>query len=243
MTTKVSIIIPVYNCEKYIRQCIDSCLLQTYDNIEIIVVNDGSTDDTQKIIRSYEGVGYIGHTQNRGTAFALNDGIKHAKGEWIKWVSADDVLTNNAVEILVDNALRTPDNQNVIFYTDYWYIDKNGTITGEFIERNLNNLSQNERNQLLWQYFYGNGSSSLMHKSIFERVGMYDDSLKASEDYEFWLRACLVYNVRLYLIQQKTLYYRRHDDQLTHKMGGYYDSIIREKIQKMLDAKNSTLPC
>lgn len=240
MTTKVSIIIPVYNCEKYIKQCIDSCLLQTYDNIEIIVVDDGSKDSSLRITYQYDKV-KVFHKENGGTASALNLGISQASGEWIKWVSADDVLTNDAVQILVDNALRTPDNQNVIFYTDYWYIDKNGTITGEFIERNLNNLTQNERNGILWQYFYGNGSSSLMHKSIFERVGMYDDSLKASEDYEFWLRACLVYNVRLYLIQQKTLYYRRHDDQLTHKMGGYYDSIIREKIQKMLDAKDTVM--
>jgi len=240
MTTKVSIIIPVYNCEKYIKQCIDSCLLQTYDNIEIIVIDDGSKDSSLRIACQYDKV-KVFHKENGGTASALNLGISKASGEWIKWVSADDVLTNDAVQILVDNALRTPDNQNVIFYTDYWYIDKNGTITGEFIERNLNNLTQNERNGILWQYFYGNGSSSLMHKSIFERVGMYDDSLKASEDYEFWLRACLVYNVRLYLIPQKTLYYRRHDDQLTHKMGGYYDSIIREKIQKMLDAKDPVM--
>ena len=137
--------------------------------------------------------------------------------------------------------MKTPDNQNVIFYTDYWYIDSKGVITGEFIERNLNDVTQQERNQLLWQYFYGNGSSSLIHKSVFERVGLYDDSLRASEDYEFWLRACLVHNVRLYLIQKKTLYYRRHEDQLTHKMGSYYDSIIREKTQKLLDAKNSTM--
>jgi len=240
MTPKVSIIIPVYNCEKYITRCIDSCLLQTYPNVEIIVVDDGSTDKTLDLLQFTEHIKLI-HKENGGTASALNAGIKEAKGEWIKWVSSDDVLTNDAVEILVENALRTPDNQNVIFYTDYWYIDNKGVITGEFIERNLNHLTQQERNQLLWQYFYGNGSSSLIHKSVFDRVGLYDDTLKASEDYEFWLRACLVYGVRLYLIQKKTLYYRRHEDQLTHKMGGYYDSIIREKIQKLLNGKDSTV--
>jgi len=79
-----------------------------------------------------------------------------------------------------------------------------------------------------------------MHRSIFDKVGYYDMSLRSSEDYEFWLRACLIYDIRLYLIQRKTLLYRRHPDQLTRKIVSD-DTAIRSKILNILPAEKRSI--
>ena len=98
---KVSIIIPVYNTEKYLRECIESALNQTYKDIEIIAVNDGSNDNSLKILESFKNRIKIISKKNGGTATALNEGIKNMTGEWFKWLSADDVLYSNAIEELM----------------------------------------------------------------------------------------------------------------------------------------------
>ena len=98
MNNKVSIIIPVYNGENYIREAIDSALSQTYKNIEIIVVNDGSKDNTDEICKSYgKKIKYI-KKENGGVATALNTGIKAAKGQYIAWLSHDDLYKENRIE-------------------------------------------------------------------------------------------------------------------------------------------------
>lgn len=239
-TLKVSIIIPAYNAEKYIKQCVDSCLSQTYTNFEIIAIDDGSTDSTVKILQEYGATIKVVNKKNSGTASALNVGIKQSNGEWIKWISADDVLLNDSIEILMNTAEQIPDAKNCIFYTDYFYINEHGIITGEFIQRNYNYSTQEERNRILLNRLRGRGSSSLMHRSIFDKVGYYDESLRSSEDYEFWLRACLIYDIRLYLIQRKTLLYRRHSEQLTRKIVSD-DTAIRSKILNILPAEKRSI--
>mgnify|MGYP001610144553 CR=1 FL=1 len=224
----VSIIIPVYNGEKYLREAIQSALDQNYDNKEIIVIDDGSIDSTKDIMLEYAGIDQIFKT-NGGTASALNSGIRKSSGEWIKWLSADDVLYPDAISEMMRNVT----DRNTIHYTHYDYINEFGEITGEFVEHDR---PESE----LWGYFYGNGSSSLIHKDVFRKVGLFDDSLRHSEDYEFWLRATQVYGCKLSLINLKPLKYRRHPDQLTHKVGGSNDSLIKNKIKKLVECKPLT---
>jgi glycosyltransferase involved in cell wall biosynthesis len=92
MLPKVSIIIPVYNGEDFLSQAINSVLAQTYQNIEVIVVDDGSTDGTRQIIESYGKKIIAIHKSNGGVASALNVGIQHATGEYIAWLSHDDIF-------------------------------------------------------------------------------------------------------------------------------------------------------
>ena len=101
---KVSVVIPTYNAEKYLRECIESVLAQTYKQIEIIAVNDGSTDNSLKILEEYSDKIKILSKPNGGTASALNLGIRNMKGEWFKWLSADDVLYPDAIEELIVEA-------------------------------------------------------------------------------------------------------------------------------------------
>lgn len=104
--SKISIIIPVYNSEKYLRECLDSVLIQTYKNIEIIIVNDGSKDESLKICREYkikDNRIRIIDKKNEGASIARNIGIESAVGEYILFVDADDWIEPNMCEILVSN--------------------------------------------------------------------------------------------------------------------------------------------
>ena len=106
-TTKVSIIVPVYNKEKYIRECVDSLTSQTYRNIEIILIDDGSFDSSWDIIKSYsyqDGRIIALHQNNGGVCSARNNGIKHASGKWISFVDADDSLPLNGIETMLAHA-------------------------------------------------------------------------------------------------------------------------------------------
>ncbi len=108
---KVSVIIPVYNVEKYIRECLDSAINQTYKNLEVICVNDCSTDNSVKIIEEYmqkdARVKIIHHDKNRGAGPARNTGIQNSNGEYIFFLDSDDYLNLDAIELMVKNQKET----------------------------------------------------------------------------------------------------------------------------------------
>ena len=235
---RVSIIIPVYNTENYIENCIESVLNQSYGDIEILVVNDGSTDSTGSILEKYRNRIQIFNKKNAGTASALNMGIKNMTGEWFKWLSADDLLKPDAIKKLVLEIKKLGDDaQNCIFYSNYDLIDKNGHQIDVFEEPNYNSLEPFERNVILLDHYYGNGTTSMMHKSIFDECGMFDEILEYKDDYDFWLRCCILFDYKLHLIDDNLAQYRIHESQLTKtRYGDSLEQIdfIRSKIIKQL---------
>ena len=216
---KVSIIIPVYNAEKFIESCIESALEQSYKDIEIIAIDDGSIDNSLKILEKFQGKIKIIHKENGGTATALNTGIREMRGDWFKWLSADDILYPNAVEELIKESQKIKDKSNVILYSNYDMIDSDGKIIKQFIEPDYNELPNFSRNVILLDCFYGNGITTLIHKSVFEKCGLFDEKIGFQEDYEFWLRCCLLYDCRLHLISKSLAQYRVHKGQLTYIKG------------------------
>jgi len=213
---KVSIIIPIFNAEKYIEECVNSALDQTYSNCEIIAVDDGSTDNSLKLLEKFSDKIKVIHKKNGGTPTALNVGIKNMSGDWFKWLSADDLLKENAVEVFLKESYEITDKESCIFYSNYDLINNSGKMIKQFTEPNYNTLSLFDRNVILLDHFYGNGTTSLIHKSMFERYGLFDEKIGFQEDYEFWLRCCLLHGCRLHLIPQNLAQYRIHDEQLTH---------------------------
>jgi len=110
MNDLISIIVPVYNVEKYLRKCIDSIINQTYENIDIILIDDGSTDSSSEICNEYSKKDKrikVIHKENRGVSSARNEGIKHARGEWITFIDSDDWIEKNFCEILLKKVLET----------------------------------------------------------------------------------------------------------------------------------------
>ena len=230
---KVSIIIPVYNAEKYLSECIESALNQTYQEIEVIAINDGSTDNSLKILEKYSDKIKIISKSNGGTASALNEGIRHMKGEWFKWLSADDSLYPNSVEELIFETKKLGNLKNCILYSNYDIVNSESKVIKQFIEPNYNELSLFDFNTILLDHYVGAVGTSLIHKSAFDKYGLFDETIGYAEDYELWLRYCVLHHCRLHFIP-KTLYkYRIHETQLTQAKIG--ESLVKaEKIRQMI---------
>lgn len=211
----VSIVIPVYNAEKYIAECVKSAINQSFKEIEIIAIDDGSSDRSLEILNQYADRVKIISKENGGTATALNAGIKVMTGDWFKWLSADDVLYPNAIEEFIIEAENLEDKKNTILYSNYDIIDSEGNKIDQFIEPNYNNLSKFEFNVILLDHFVGNGSTSLIHKTALDDYGYFDENIGYKEDYELWLRFCLLYQCRLHLIPKTLVKYRIHEKQLS----------------------------
>jgi glycosyltransferase involved in cell wall biosynthesis len=232
----VSIVIPTYNRADLISESIDSALNQTYPAVEVIVIDDGSTDNTREVIAKYGNRIRYYRKPNGGIGSALNFGINKMNGRWFKWLSSDDVLTLDAVDTLVSYADETG---AMVIYSDYDIIDDSGNLVSKFVEPHF--PSYYEFASALWTRFIGNGSSSLIEKYCFEDVGLFDETLRSAEDYDWWLRACLSYGYRFFHLRKKTLKYRTHANQLTTvvKHNAYAtDEKIRNKVKEQIISAN-----
>jgi len=213
---KVSIIIPVYNEEKYLEESLKSAINQTYPNIEIIAINDGSTDKSLEILRKYSSKIKIFSKKNGGLASALNAGIKAAEGEWIKYLSADDIMYPQAIEELISEAKKLKDKKNIILYSNYERIDSEGKIIDAILEPDYGKFDAFDFKVMLLDHICGSDGTVLMHKSILDKYGLFDETVIA-EDWEFRLRHCILHNCSLHHVPI-ILYKRRiHQGQLTKK--------------------------
>jgi len=240
MTDLVSIVIPVYNAEKYLEETILSCIHQTYPNIEIIAINDGSTDNSLEILKKYSDQINIISKENGGQSSALNAGIKVMTGDWIKCLNDDDVNYPNAIQELISETKKFPNDKKIIYYSDFDYIDSNSKIIGKHVYANRSHLSQFDQNVSLLHNMYGNVSSSLIHKEVFEKYGLWTEEVKYATDYELWLRLCLQYGFRMHRIPKTLLKYRLHPGQLSREMEKFSPNeaeIVRNLVLERLEAK------
>ncbi|MCS3824355.1 glycosyltransferase [Salinibacter ruber] len=123
---KVTVVIPCYNTEKYIRNAIESVLSQSYSSIEIVVIDDGSTDKSAEITRSYEKKVKLVRQKNKGAPAARNHGIKVAKGEYIKFLDADDVLVDGCIERQVEQSESLSSDRKAVVFGDAVWVDEGG---------------------------------------------------------------------------------------------------------------------
>jgi len=235
MTELVSIIIPVYNSEQFLKESLESIINQTYSNIEIICVNDGSTDNSLAILKSYSDKITIISQENHGLTSALNAGIKQMKGKWFKWFSPDDIMYTHTIETLVDTAKKYP---NTIVYSNWEIIDEKNNKLRDFYESNYNELSNFEYNVRLLDGQQINVNTSLIPSTLFEKCSMRELDDPVTVDYDFFLHAALLYDIKFYLIQESLIKYRIHTKQLSHKNISKtldYTSILKDEIFQHLD--------
>lgn len=182
----VSIIIPVYNGSNYVKEAIDSALAQTYKNIEVIVVNDGSTDNTEKIVKSYgDKIRYF-YKENGGVASALNLAIENSKGEYISWLSHDDVYYPNKIQKQIEALSKLMDN-NMIIFSNYIVLRQEDKI--EFKNKLKFDNSISKQNILRLLFCSGlHGCSLLIPKDCFRKVSIFDTKLKTTQDYDLWFK-------------------------------------------------------
>ena len=235
MSELVSVIIPVYNSAQFLTESLESVINQTYQNIEIICVNDGSTDNSLEILQQYSDKITIISQENHGLAFALNIGIKQMKGDWFKWFSPDDVMYSYAIKTLVDEAKNNP---NTIFYSNWEIINENGKKLREFQESNYNDLSNFEYNIRLLDGQLINVNTALIPSSLFEINSILDLADHVAIDYDFFLSSALLHDTKFYLISKTLIKYRIHSNQLSHKNISKtidYISKIKNEILIQLD--------
>lgn len=184
-TPLVSIITPSLNYGKYIRQSIDSVIEQDYENMEIIVVEGGSTDSTPQILKEYgDRIRYI-KQQSKGPVEAVNEGIRAAKGSLIGLLGADDLYMPGKIVFQVDVLNKNPSIDVVI--GDCIIIDENGQQVTVWRHGPLPNRQELIRRTVLHNSFI-NGLSVLMRRDCFDMVGYFDESLRSCTDGDMWLR-------------------------------------------------------
>lgn len=204
----ISIILPVYNGEKYLSQSIESVLNQTYRNIELIIVNDYSTDQTLSICNQYaendSRIKIINNNENKKLPASLNIGHKEAKGDFITWTSDDNFYEPNALDVLLNEMILQKAD---VVYSNFNLINENGDLVRIVELPAVENI------------IFGNVISCcfLYKKEVFERNIGYKENLFLVEDYDFWLRATL----HSHFVQTKKVlyYYRRHEASLTNLIG------------------------
>jgi len=233
----VSVVIPIYNSEKFLQESLESVLSQTYSKIEIIAINDGSTDNSIKILSKYSDKIIVIDQKNCGLADAVNAGISKISGRWMKWLSPDDILYPNSIEILVKEAKKMP--ENTILYSNWDMIDKQGKKVRSFFESNYNDLNNFEFNVRLLDSQLINVNTTLIPTLLFNQgcVMRTLDHITAT-DYDFFLRSGLFYQTKFHLVEKNLLKYRIHKDQTSHKhilKSLRYLENIKEDILSELD--------
>jgi glycosyltransferase involved in cell wall biosynthesis len=221
----VSILIPVYNAEKFLYGAINSSLIQTYENVEVIVYNDGSTDESEMICKSFgDKIKYIKGEKNRGIGYARWKLVEESKGDYIAFCSADDILNNMFAEMMVNGAITNPDK---IIYCNNYLIDIYGNIVGsyepfEFIGHDdfcVGCYEAATRHSM-----FVNFSCVLIPRKVFEKVEFNRD-LRYGEDLDFLLRSMKFHRYKL--VPYALTKYRVHSGMITKKK---FDKIIDNNL-------------
>lgn len=232
----ISIILACYNGEKFISETIESVLNQNYSKLELIVIDDGSIDNTELIIQEYlsdSRLVFMKHKRNRGIGAARNTGIRLAKGDYICFLDQDDVWLSDRLSTQVETFKIGSKNLGLI-YSDYYEIDKEGHILRKVKARSdvLCKSRKNIVSQLFIRDFIPTWTA-MVKKQTFERVGLLDERLSGPDDHEFWLRVAGVFE--LAHIEKPLVKKRMHTDArsrrchevFTHKLVAMEDTIIR----------------
>lgn len=209
----VSIVIPVYNGSNYLKEAINSALAQTYKNIEIIVINDGSKDNgaTRDIALSYDDKIRYYEKGNGGVASALNLGIKQMRGEYFSWLSHDDLYYPNKIEEQVRMIKEI--GVDIIVYSDFDLIDEKGSILSvsslPHIDHSIFKFWLTLESRL-------HGCTLLIPKQAFLTLGHFDEDLLTTQDYDVWFRFSSFY--RFIHIPKVLISSRQHSNQGTRSM-------------------------
>ena len=186
----ISVIIPVFNGEKTIQETIDSILNQTFQNIELIIINDGSTDSTVQIINNISDSRIkLFSYANGGLSTSRNRGISLAQGEYISFIDADDLWTPDKLESQWQALQENPQADVAYSWTDYIDESSNFLKSGRRIKANGDAFSK-----LLLFNFLDNGSNPLIRQKALEKVGDFDRSICTAGDKDMWLRLAANYN-------------------------------------------------
>ena len=230
---KVSIVIPAFNASNYLGQAIDYALNQTYENIEIIVVNDGSKDDgkTRAVAEKYKDKIIYIEKENGGSSSALNEGIRAMSGEWFSWLSHDDLYKPNKIKKQIDylsTLLGDVLYKNVIC-AEAEFINANGKVIRTPKQKNVDLMAQKvnglngANGKLIAEptVYNFHGCSLLVNKKVYEEIGVFDESLRLLNDIDMWFRI-YSYGYKIHYIPEVLVQGRVHEKQVSRAIGFSY---------------------
>jgi len=226
----VSVVIPTFNREHYIGRALESVLNQTYTDYEIIIVDDGSTDRTEEIIRRYQetsgNIRYIHTTENKGAPAARNRGIREARGTYIAFQDSDDVWMPEKLEKQL-KVLAESSSAVGLVYAGFWFVKGD---TREYIPRpSYKKKEGNIANELLKGSFIGT-PTILIKKECFDKAGLFDESLPQLQDWELMIRVSGHYQYRF--IDEPLLCAHYHGDNISD------DQVSNIRAREMIFAKH-----
>ena len=226
----VSVIMPLYNSEKYVEEAIQSVLHQTFQNFELLLIDDSSSDDTLKIAKQFKDkrIRIIEHERNIGVSGSRNDGIKVAVGDYLAMMDDDDIMPKTRLEKQV--AFLEANNQYDAVGGKIWNIDENGNIQGVWNSVVLNNFKY-IRAKLLQCGVFINGCMTYRTKSIRMNDLWFENDMYGLEDYDFMVHLSKVGKITG--IDDPVLWYRRHGENTEKKiLDNYYQQ--RREVWKRI---------
>lgn len=224
----ISVIIPVYNCEQYLAECINSILNQTYQNLEIMIVNDGSTDNTLSICEEYKKIDSrisIVNKKNTGVSDTRNIGVQNANGKYILFVDADDYLKNNMIERLYKSMI---ENKADVVRCKCCSIKDNNVIKKESLH-NLTNkkIVKEEINKIIGNFVTNENTIACYVGTMLikrDRYVMFNTNLTFMEDTEFFIR--LLFNINsIYFLDEELYYYRYNENSASKSPNRCFENI------------------
>lgn len=233
---------PVYNGEAYIGEAIRSVLSQIYPHWELIIIDDGSTDGTSKIVAAFEDarIRYV-YQENRGQAVALNHGFDLAKGDYVTTLDADDWYTQNSLSDRVSYLEQHPQFSAV--YGNGYYCDESGRPLKLFSDYRKGNFEGNLYEKLVETSYFGTNSPVMFSRqSIDQQRLRYDESIYWSKDWDFFIR--LAENTTFGYVDSIVSYYRLHGANMTLALpeGRRLDSLFRTKKKVLESARFANVP-
>ena len=203
----VSICIPTYNRREYLKETLDSILAQTYKDYEIIIVDDGSTDDTKEMIDQLGVPVTYCWQSNSGDAAARNKLIELAQGRYISFIDSDDLLLPDAIDRMV--RIMESETEDVIVYGSYLRIDENGKVYGRCKRR----LHSGKITRHLFETILVHACGSMFPTKLLKQSPAFDSSLRICSDYDLWLRLSTKY--KFVALDEPTFKRRRHSANLS----------------------------
>ncbi|MCK5306492.1 MAG: glycosyltransferase [Candidatus Omnitrophica bacterium] len=234
-TPVVSVIIPTYNRAEFLPRAINSVLNQTFKDFELIIVDDGSTEDIKSVVNAFNDnrMRYIRHNIPRGAASARNTGIKYANNDFLAFLDDDDEWNEDKLLLQIQEFERADEKVGLV-YSDMIRIND---ITGQIMNDNVKHYSGDISKEIITNCFIGS-PTYMIKKKCFDKIGPFDIELPAHQEWDLFIRLSDYYDV-LYL-PQKLAIYHMHGDQITTslvKKIKAWEIILKKHQMKFL--KNS----
>lgn len=222
----VSVVVPTYNRAEWLGNTLRSVLKQTFIDFELIVVDDGSTDDTEDVVQSFPRVQYVRLQENRGVSGARNTGLSRAVGRYICFLDSDDLWCERKLEVQVGWMESNADC--LVCYTDEIWIRRGVRVN----PMNKHRKYSGDIFRHCLPLCIVSPSSAMLRASLFDEVGAFDESLPACEDYDLWLRIAVKYPFH-FIEEPLIIKQGGHSDQLSRKYWGM-DRFRVAALEKLL---------